>query len=72
VGAGIAAVYAAVVLGASVAAVRAHGIRVATVLAGVFPMLHVSYGVGFLRGVVDHVFGLHRRGQDAAAIPLSR
>jgi glycosyltransferase involved in cell wall biosynthesis len=72
VGAGIAAVYAAVVLGCGVAAVRRHGIRVATVLVGVFPMLHVSYGVGFLRGVVDHVFRLHRRGQDAATIPLSR
>jgi glycosyltransferase involved in cell wall biosynthesis len=72
VGAGIVGLYAAVVLGCSAASARTHGIRVAAVLAGVFPIVHVTYGVGFLQGVVDHVFGLHRRVRNAAAIPLSR
>lgn len=72
VGAGILGLYTAVVAGCALASARTQGIRVAAVLAAVFPMLHVSYGIGFLQGVVDHVFGLHRRVRDAAAISLSR
>jgi len=41
-------------------------------LAAVFPMLHVSYGVGFLRGVLDHVLALNPRARDATPVSLSR
>ena len=72
VGAGILGLYAALVLGCALASMRAHGVGPAAVLVTVFPVLHVSYGVGFLRGVVDHVFGWRRSPRDAAAISLSR
>jgi glycosyltransferase involved in cell wall biosynthesis len=37
------------------AAARTHGARCAAVLTLVFPVLHFSYGSGFLRGIRDHL-----------------
>jgi glycosyltransferase involved in cell wall biosynthesis len=68
----VAAAYASVVVVCAARAIPKHGIRCAAVLALVFPLLHLSYGVGFLRGMIDH-FG--RRRSSAArptAVPLSR
>src|SRR5207247_5730692 len=69
---GILGSYAGLILVCAFRSLRAHGARVAGLLAAVFPVLHVSYGVGFLRGVVDHVLGLNPRVRDATAVSLSR
>jgi len=71
----LAAVLLAYVLAVGVCclrAVRRHGPRCAACLALVFPTLHVSYGLGYLAGVVR--FLILRRGavRDPAAVPLSR
>lgn len=66
----IAGVYAAVVLGCSALAARRHGIKSALALAVVFPVLHVSYGFGFLRRVLE-LFALSRA-RAVRELPLSR
>jgi glycosyltransferase involved in cell wall biosynthesis len=71
-GATIATVYAAGVLGTAASVARTHGFRCAVALAAVFPVLHASYGVGFLRGLRDAVFGRRGRWRDPAVLPLSR
>ncbi len=50
----IAAVYGALVL-ASSAAAAGTDLRCGAALTAVFPILHFSYGVGFLHGVYDHL-----------------
>jgi hypothetical protein len=72
VGAGILGCYSAVVLGAALGGVRRHGVRASAVLMAVFPVLHFSYGLGFLRGIAVHVLGLKRRAPHASTISLSR
>jgi hypothetical protein len=68
----LAMAYASVVLICAARAVPKHGLRCATLLAAVFPLLHASYGVGFLRGLADH-FGPGRRAAGRpTAVPLSR
>lgn len=86
VGGGLAAPFAplaalawATVLGAYVGAlllctvpvVRTHGWRCGLALLGAFPVLHLSYGFGFLRGAWS-AFAARPRWQDPAAIPMSR
>lgn len=66
----IAGTYAAVVLGCSVRAARTAGIRCGIALAGVFPTLHFSYGVGFLRGIYHHF--LARTASQSGEMRLSR
>jgi glycosyltransferase involved in cell wall biosynthesis len=66
----VVATYAATVLACAFSAARAHGLRCAAALAGVFPALHLSYGTGFLRGIWDGWF--RRRSARAAPVPLSR
>ena len=53
-------------------AARKHGVAVAAALAIVFPTLHLSYGMGYLRGGVE--FLLLRRGRrgDAGTVPITR
>jgi hypothetical protein len=65
-------VYAAAILVSSARVFRSHGIRCATALSVVFPVLHFSYGVGFLRGLRDGLFGRSGRWRDPAAVPMSR
>jgi len=71
-GLGLAGVYAAAILVSSARVFRSHGIRCATALSVVFPVLHFSYGVGFLRGLRDGLFGRSSRWRDPAAVPMSR
>lgn len=71
-GAGIAALYAAAVLVSAARVAHSHGARCAVALTAVFPVLHVSYGIGFLRGLRGGLLGRRRLGRDAAAVPLSR
>jgi glycosyltransferase involved in cell wall biosynthesis len=53
--AGLLATYGSLVLLCAGAALPRHGWRCAAALAAVFPLLHMSYGVGFLLGIKDHV-----------------
>jgi glycosyltransferase involved in cell wall biosynthesis len=71
-GAGIFGCYTTVVLGVALAGLRRHGVRVSAVLTAVFPLLHFSYGLGFLHGLANHVLGLKLRAPHPAAISLSR
>jgi glycosyltransferase involved in cell wall biosynthesis len=64
------ACYAAVVLAAAASAAGRHGLRTAMALAATFPALHLSYGVGFLRGLGGLL--IDRGRSDPAAVPLSR
>jgi glycosyltransferase involved in cell wall biosynthesis len=41
-------------------------------LALVFPVLHLSYGLGFLMGTIDFLIFLRKPGKDAARIPITR
>jgi glycosyltransferase involved in cell wall biosynthesis len=71
-GAAIAGSYVAAVLGCVAGAVRRTGWRCALALAAVFPTVHLSYGVGSLRGVLHHVLQPRRNRRDPAMVPLSR
>jgi glycosyltransferase involved in cell wall biosynthesis len=70
--AGILGSYVTACVGCAAGAVRQAGVRSALALLGVFPVLHVSYGLGFLKGIGHHLLGLRRRPADASAIALSR
>ena len=69
---GVAGAYVASLLGCVAAAVRRHGWRCALALAAVFPAVHFSYGIGSLRGAVDHLLQRRRTRRDPTVIPLSR
>jgi glycosyltransferase involved in cell wall biosynthesis len=64
--------YGAPVVACSAAAAVRHGLRCGLALAAVFPTIHLSHGIGFLKGALD--FWILRRNvtANAAAIPLSR
>ena len=66
----VAGAYAVAVLFCSVRAALRHGPRCGAGLAAVFVVLHGSYGLGFLRGIGDHIFGWRR--PRAAGFSLSR
>src|SRR5690349_24211022 len=66
-----AAAYLLSVLGCSVVAGRKAGLRTIAGLALVFPVVHVSYGFGFLRCVLDLAVR-SRRLASRATLPLSR
>ena len=68
--AGIAGMYGALIAACSISAARRHGAKCAAALAVVFPVLHVSYGLGFLRRLVELV--AMPRAQRPAELPLSR
>jgi glycosyltransferase involved in cell wall biosynthesis len=67
--ASITVVYVALVLACSFWATRTDW-QCGAALAAVFPILHFSYGVGFLHGLYDHL--LSKSVPNAAATPLSR
>jgi hypothetical protein len=63
--------YLIAVVGCSTMVAFERGLRYAPALCVVFPVLHVSYGVGFLKGVVEFlIFGQKR--VVGAEIPISR
>jgi hypothetical protein len=64
--------YLAVVLACAVRAAPSAGVRVAACLVAAFPAVHLSYGVGFLRGMLDFLALRQRRVQKAGALPVSR
>lgn len=49
-----------------------HGPRVGLGVAGIFPLVHVCYGWGFLRGAVALLARVRRRPLDFRSTPLSR
>ena len=49
-----------------------HGARVGLVAAGVFAVVHVCYGCGFLRGTLGLLARLRGRPSDLSSTPLSR
>ena len=69
----VAGSYAGIVLGSAVQTALKQGPAVGAALAAVLPVIHVSYGVGFWRRVVELLF-LSRRtsAERAAELPLSR
>jgi len=70
-GAGVATLYGAGVAAVAASILRSHGVRCALALAAAFPVVHVSYGFGFLRGLRAALMG-RSRWRDPAAVPLSR
>ena len=70
-GAAIAAAYAFGAIGCAVPVARSHGIRCALALVMTLPVVHASYGFGFLSGLRAGLRG-HSRWRDPAAVPLSR
>lgn len=64
--------YGAALLTCMASAVRAHGLRAAAALLFVFPVLHVSYGWGYLHGLWRNLVGRGIKWRDPAAVPLSR
>jgi glycosyltransferase involved in cell wall biosynthesis len=64
--------YAAAALGSSTAVAFRHGVRCGLVLCIVFPVMHVSYGLGFLKGALDFLVIERKRSKDLAGIPISR
>jgi glycosyltransferase involved in cell wall biosynthesis len=67
---GLLGVYALGVLLCTGIAIKTHGIRSAAALVLVFPVLHFSYGAGFLIGARDHF--VVRSAPRASALGLSR
>ena len=63
--------YGTAVVGVSAWVARNHGMRTILALAAVFPVLHLSYGVGFLRGVIDHLM-LRRSQIGPSMVSISR
>src|SRR5207249_50471 len=66
---GIVGAYAAAVLGCAFHTAHRHGAACGAAAAAVFPTLHVSYGLGFIRGVWDHTVRRHRRRAAVAVLP---
>ncbi|MEO7987004.1 MAG: glycosyltransferase family 2 protein [Gemmatimonadales bacterium] len=58
--AAVAGVYVALVVSCAVLASVGRGWRCRTALIAAFPLMHLGYGFGYLRGLLDH-FLLHRR-----------
>jgi glycosyltransferase involved in cell wall biosynthesis len=70
----IVTLYAAAVLTAAAREIPRHGLAVACALAVAFPVLHVSYGAGFLIGLA-HAFrrrAADGRSQTRVSVPLTR
>jgi glycosyltransferase involved in cell wall biosynthesis len=70
--AAVAAPYGALVTAAALAQARSHGWRCAAVLLAAIPVVHGAYGIGFLRGSIDHLLRFRRRARRVAAPSLSR
>jgi glycosyltransferase involved in cell wall biosynthesis len=69
----VAGSYAAVVLGSAVQTALKEGPAVGLALAAVLPVIHVSYGTGFWRRVIELLLPSRRTAAERAAeLPLSR
>ncbi len=64
--------YFAAMLFSAAGAIRSRGWKLGLAMAGVFPVLHIAYGYGFLHGLWN-IFVNHRsRWRDPTAVPLTR
>ena len=70
--AAVAGVYAAAAFASAALALRQHGPRCAAALLVVFPVLHVSYGLGSIAAVLGRLVGRRRPAHQVASVPLSR
>jgi len=68
----VAGTYLAAIFGCAGHAARTHGVKTALALVLVFPVLHFSYALGFLRGLVDRMRRSKGRTRAPAAVSLSR
>lgn len=59
-------------LGSSICVGFQCGVRCALAIPVVFPVLHLSYGLGFLKGVLDFSILGNKRREDAARISITR
>jgi glycosyltransferase involved in cell wall biosynthesis len=64
--------YLAATLLSAVGAIKERGLRRGLAMAGVFPVLHVSYGYGFLHGLWNIFINRRTRWRDPATVPLTR
>lgn len=64
--------YAIVVAGGAVSRTRRDGWRTTLALLAVFPAMHLTYGVGYLQGLVDHLMPFRRTRRPGAAVALTR
>lgn len=64
--------YALVDLGCSISVAFRRGARCGLALSMVFPLMHLSYGLGFLKGVLDLLVFKRKGAQDIAGIPITR
>jgi glycosyltransferase involved in cell wall biosynthesis len=64
--------YVGAVLACSLHAARRHGLACAAWLPVVFPALHLSYGVGWIRSLLDRAVRHGGQARYAEALPLSR
>jgi glycosyltransferase involved in cell wall biosynthesis len=64
--------YLLAIAACAAAAGRKHGLAVAAALTAVFPALHFSYGLGYLRGGIEFLLLRRSRRRSAAAVPITR
>lgn len=69
---GVAGTYAVAAAISAIVAVPRHGVLTAAALAAVFPTMHVSYGVGFLRGLYAFFIRRQLSVANGSAIPITR
>jgi glycosyltransferase involved in cell wall biosynthesis len=72
VGGAVAGAYALAVGACALTVATRHGVRCGLALGAIFAVLHASYGLGFLRGIVDHVVRQGRAVPDPATLAPSR
>ncbi len=70
--AGIVGAYMAAAATSAALALRKHGLRCSALLLVVFPVVHVSYGLGSIVAVLERLLGRRRPPHQVAAVPLSR
>ena len=64
--------YATLVFSISIRAALERGVRCGFLSVVVFPILHMSYGIGYLKGILDFLVLRKRETPDPIALPLSR
>lgn len=69
---GILGAYLTVLMGVSIAAAARNGFKVSAFLAATFPVVHFSYALGSLRGMVDLVFPRVAGPSKPGEVPISR
>jgi cellulose synthase/poly-beta-1,6-N-acetylglucosamine synthase-like glycosyltransferase len=64
--------YALAIIACAARVVPRHGCKPALALAVVFPVLHLSYGFGYLKGIMDFLVFRNKRPTNTIKVPLSR